>query len=235
MPGHAHHGVHVVLPNGFLLATASFTKVPLLVASAPSLRAAVSKLAPLSAWPITPTCVNSQDIAVVVLDFLVPDLLRPSLPSPSRTCKHPFVSGPVGATSSTWASVTCPAFAYLRKLPMVVSRILSPNCSHYFGYRIAWKFRSSPCVVAIGCACHAGRKLACRAQRLAFDNFLFFSLPGLLVRLSVSLFWSCLLWVFASVPEHVFGVRLRVTHATFLHPYVEAVPFACVNTTPKMP
>ena len=54
--------------------------------------AAVVKLAPLSAWPITPMCVNSWDTAVVVLDFLVPDLLRPSL----RTCKHPFVSGPVG-------------------------------------------------------------------------------------------------------------------------------------------
>ena len=43
---------------------------------------------------------------------------------------------------------------------------------------------------------------------------------------------------FAPLPEHVFGVRLRVlknddplvsfvVHATFLHPYVEAVPFAC--------
>ena len=43
---------------------------------------------------------------------------------------------------------------------------------------------------------------------------------------------------FAPLPEHVFGVRLRVlknddplvgfvAHATFLHPYVEAVPFAC--------
>ena len=57
---------------------------------------AVVKLAPLSAWPITPMCVNSKDIVVVVLDFLVPDLLRPSLPSPSRTCLHPFVSGLLG-------------------------------------------------------------------------------------------------------------------------------------------
>ena len=44
--------------------------------------------------------------------------------------------------------------------------------------------------------------------------------------------------VFAPLLEHVFGVRLRVltyddplvgfvAHATFFHPYVEAVPFAC--------
>ena len=109
---------------------------------------------------------------------------------------HPFMSGLVGHLIDI-------GFCHVPSIcvpPQATDGGISKTFTDLFS--LPWLSHCVEVSLLLLCGCHRGClsrwKLACRAQRLAFDNFLFLSLPGLLVRLSVRLFWLCLLWGFRS-------------------------------------
>ena len=120
-------------------------------------------------------CVNSKDIAVVMLDFLVPDLLS-KLAEPFSDMPAPFREWTGGSPH--------------RHGPLSRAQYLRTSASYRWWYLVSFSelfslLWLSHCVEVslLPRCCRVGRWHV--VHNAVLDNFLLFSLRGLLVRLSV--------------------------------------------------